>query len=481
MSFISIPFVVLFITVFLLYYLVKKPLLKKVILLLGSAGFIGYFHISFLIIALVVALITYLLGFKIAKAREKKNIGWLYLSSVLLIIFIWIAFRYPVLIGDFANYLLSFLHIHSRVPEHSILVPLGISFYSFQAISYLTEIYWEEIEPEDNFMDFSIYMLFFMKFLSGPIERPDSFLLQVKEDKSFNYDLVVYGLKLFFLGLMKKTLIADNLAPCIEDVYGSLNDYTGVQLVVIMLMYPIQLYADFSGYTDMALGGAMMFGYKLMNNFDRPFISKTTTELWRRWHISLSSWVRDYVYLPLTSTIRSWGKAGVSLSLFISFVVVGVWHGTNWNFVIYGSIQGLIIIYEMYTADFHNKISKTTIGSKVYNAYAILITFLLFAFSLIFFRADNLTDALYYISHLSLADIDSIKDFRVGLTDKAYLVTGISFVMLLIFEHFNSKKDLINATKSLPGFVRWSIYFIFVCIVIFSGHFSNDNFVYAIF
>ena len=481
MPFISAEFVILFLVTFLAYYLVNKPLLKKTILLLGSCLFIGYYHISFLIISLAIILTTYLLGFKIAKAREKKHIGWLYFSSISLVTFIWIAFRYPDLIEGCANYLFSFLHIHFHIPEHSILVPLGISFYTFQAISYLTEIYWEEIEPEDSFVDYSIYMLFFMKFLSGPIERPNGFLVQIKEDKPFDYDLVVYGVKLFFLGLMKKVLIADNLAPAINDIYSSVGDYNGVQLLLVMLIYPIQLYADFSGYTDMALGGGMMFGFRLTNNFDRPFISKTTSELWRRWHISLSSWVRDYIYMPLTSSFRSWGRVGISLSLFISFIVIGIWHGSSWNFAIYGLIQGLIVVYEMNTADFHKKLTKNVVVAKMYNVYAVLITFLLFAFSLIFFRANSLTDATYFISHLSLGNIHSIKDLRIGLSDKIYLITGISFVLLLTFEYFNSKKDLLSGTKSLPTAIRWIIYFVLLFVVISFGHFSDDSFVYAVF
>lgn len=481
MSFISIEFIILFVVTFTLYYTVKQKKIQKGILLLSSFAFAGYFHISFLLVALAISLATFFFGKKLSEKKEKKNIGWLYFSFIALIAFAWIILRYPAIMEYTANSLLGLFNLSRSILQHSLLIPIGISFYTFQAISYLTEIYWDEIEPEDSLCDFTIYMLFFMKFLSGPIERPDNFLSQLKEQKRFDYDTVTYGLKLFFLGLLKKTIIADNLAPAINNIFSSIDNYDGLQLVIVALIYPIQLYTDFSGYTDMALGGAMMFGFKLTQNFNRPFISKSITELWQRWHISLSSWVHDYVYLPLTSSFRQWGKWGISLSLFIAFIVIGVWHGNNWNFVIYGFLQGVFVVYEMNTASLRNIITKTTVGAHIYNGFSVITTYLLFAFSLIFFRSETLSDAWYFVSHLSIQQVESIKDLRMGITDHTYITTGVTFALLLIFEYFNAKRDLIKSLSSLHVAVRWTLYFILVFVLLVLGHLNDDSFIYVAF
>lgn len=481
MSFISFEFILLFAVTFVVYYTVKQTKLQKSLLLLSSFVFAGYYHISFLLVALAISLVTFSFGKKLSKKKEKKNIGWLYFSFITLIVFAWIVLRYPAIMECTANNLFGFLNISRAIPQNSLLIPIGISFYTFQAISYLTEIYWEEIEPEDSLLDFTIYMLFFMKFLSGPIERPDGFLSQLKEHKKFDYETVTYGLKLFFFGLFKKAVIADNLAPAINNIFGSIDNYDGLQLVVIALIYPIQLYSDFSGYTDMALGGAMMFGFKLTQNFNRPFISKTITELWQRWHISLSSWVHDYVYLPLTSSFRQWGKWGVSLSLFTAFIIIGVWHGNSWNFVVYGLLQGIFVVYEMNTASLRNSITKTTVGAHVYGVFSVITTYLLFAFSLIFFRCETFSDAWYFVSHLSVGGVESIKDLRMGITDHIYIITSITFVLLLVFEHFNTKTDLLKGLGTLHTAVRWPLYFILIFTLLALGNFGNDSFIYVVF
>ncbi|MEI3419587.1 MAG: MBOAT family O-acyltransferase [Butyricimonas faecihominis] len=228
-----------------------------------------------------------------------------------------------------------------KEPSPLFFFPLGISFYTFQALGYLIDVYWEEEEPERSLPDFMLYMLFFMKFLSGPIERAFDMLPQLKIEKRFDYDTVTYGLKLMLIGLMKKVLIADRLAPHLDSIFASVQDASGAQLLLAGLLYPIELYADFSGYTDMAIGGAMMFGYRLSPNFNRPFVAKTITDFWRRWHMSLSFWVRDYLYQPIAASKRYWGQWGIVYALVVTFVLLGVWHGAGWNYVIYGLIKDL--------------------------------------------------------------------------------------------------------------------------------------------
>ena len=457
MSLISIEFVVFFLCCFILYYALPKY--QKAILLLGSCVFIGYYHIAFLVIAVAIAMLTYLFGRLIADSDSDRKAGWLYFSSIILLAFVWLALRYPWII-----------------PKDKFLFPLGISFYTFQALAYLTEVYWGSQEKEKNVVDFLIYMLFFMKFLSGPIERPGTFLPQIKTEKRFDYDCVTFGMKLLFLGMIKKLLIADNMGSYIDGMYTNLHSDSGIQLVLTCLLYPIQLYTDFSGYTDMAIGGAAMFGIKLSPNFDRPFISKSTSELWRRWHMSLSFWVRDYVYVPLTTVTRRWKRFGVSVSLLVTFTVLGLWHGAGMNFVVYGMIQGIIIIYEMETTSFHAKLLDL-LGHKIYNVVFIIRTYILYALSLVFFRAESLNDATYFISHLSLSLKAGWRDFKI-MPDHNYIICGISFLLLMFYEHFNDKQDLIKSMNKLPAAPRWIIYYALLLLLFIFGAFNSDTFVY---
>ena len=459
MSFISLNFVTLFVCTFLLYYTLP-PKYRKAILLLSSCIFIGYYHIAFLIIALLISLATFFLGKWVGQSKHEKDTKRIYISGLCFLITGWLAFRY-------ANLL----------PGVHWLFPLGISFYTFQALSYLTEIYWKEEEPEENLADFMIYMLFFMKFLSGPIERARDMLPQLKSGKPVAYPSIVYGMKLIVVGLIKKLILADYISPYIDGIFNSIHTASGIQLLMACLLYPVELYGDFSGYTDIALGGACMLGFKLNPNFNRPFIAQTTAEFWRRWHMSLSFWVKDYLYLPLFSSMRRWGQWGVFLSLSLTFAGLGAWHGAGWNYIIYGLIQGLIIFYEMKTAMIRNKI-KNWIGNPLFTTLSILRTYLLFAFSLIFFRLESVSDALYYIRNISFSTHASWKEVRIGIPDHNCIVAGSALVLILVYEYFMSKRDLLEALEKQPMLVRWGIYYLLAIMFFTLGQFNSDSFIY---
>lgn len=459
MSFISLNFVTLFVCTFLLYYTLP-PKYRKAILLLSSCIFIGYYHIAFLIIALLISLATFFLGKWVGQSKHEKDTKRIYISGLCFLITGWLAFRYVNLL-----------------PGVHWLFPLGISFYTFQALSYLTEIYWKEEEPEENLADFMIYMLFFMKFLSGPIERARDMLPQLKSGKPVAYPSIVYGMKLIVVGLIKKLILADYISPYIDGIFNSIHTASGIQLLMACLLYPVELYGDFSGYTDIALGGACMLGFKLSPNFNRPFIAQTTAEFWRRWHMSLSFWVRDYLYLPLSSGMRRWGQWGVFLSLSLTFAGLGAWHGAEWNYIIYGLIQGLIIFYEMKTAMIRNKI-KNWIGNPLFTTLSILRTYLLFAFSLIFFRLESVSDALYYIRNISFSTHASWKEVSIGIPDHNCIVAGSALVLILVYEYFMSKRDLLEALEKQPMLVRWGIYYLLAIMFFTLGQFNSDSFIY---
>ena len=459
MSFISLNFVTLFVCTFLLYYTLP-PKYRKAILLLSSCIFIGYYHIAFLIIALLISLATFFLGKWVGQSKHEKDTKRIYISGLCFLITGWLTFRY-------ANLL----------PGVHWLFPLGISFYTFQALSYLTEIYWKEEEPEENLADFMIYMLFFMKFLSGPIERARDMLPQLKSGKPVAYPSIVYGMKLIVVGLIKKLILADYISPYIDGIFNSIHTASGIQLLMACLLYPVELYGDFSGYTDIALGGACMLGFKLSPNFNRQFIAQTTAEFWRRWHMSLSFWVRDYLYLPLSSGMRRWGQWGVFLSLSLTFAGLGAWHGAGWNYIIYGLIQGLIIFYEMKTAMICNKI-KNWIGNPLFTTLSILRTYLLFAFSLIFFRLESVSDALYYIRNISFSTHASWKEVSIGIPDHNCIVAGSALVLILVYEYIMSKRDLLEALEKQPMLVRWGIYYLLAIMFFTLGQFNSDSFIY---
>ena len=400
-----------------------------------------------------------------------------FVGGIVFLVLFLVAFKYLNFIGENIAVLLGWFGVDWKGAITSVFFPLGISFYTFQALGYLIDVYWEEEEPERSLPDFMLYMLFFMKFLSGPIERAFDMLPQLKIEKRFDYDTVTYGLKLMMIGWMKKVLIADRLAPHLDSIFASVQDASGAQLLLAGLLYPIELYADFSGYTDMAIGGAMMFGYRLSPNFNRPFVAKTITDFWRRWHMSLSFWVRDYLYQPIAASKRYWGQWGIVYALVVTFVLLGVWHGAGWNYVIYGLIQGLIISYEMVTVAYRNKV-ETSVGKHVFGVYSILRTYLLFAFSLLFFRLPSLSDAGYMISHLSFNLHTSIKELRLGMTDQECIVAGVAVVVLFLYEYFMSKRDLLQALSERHRIIRWGVYYLLVLLMFLFGQFGSEDFIY---
>ena len=461
MSFISLEFILLFLLCFTLYHFVSDKG-RKLVLLAASGVFIGYFNPAFLVTTLVVSLFTYGAAILIEQAREKgKGSRLIYWSSISCLVLCWIGFRY-------ANRLTG---------DSGFIFPLGMSFYTFQAIGYLTEVYWEEEKAERRPIDFLLYMLLFMKFLSGPIERSADLLPQVRELSLASYSIMTYGLRLIVVGLVKKLVLADHIAPYIDGVFSSMHTASGVQLLMACLLYPIELYADFSGYTDMAIGIGMLFGLKLSPNFAHPFTAQTTAEFWRRWHISLSSWVRDYLFLPLSSFTRRWGKWGVAASLMVTFIALGVWHGAGWTFAVYGFIQGLVIVWELRTERIRNKVRKH-IGGWLFATLSIIRTYLIFAVSLVFFEAQSVSDAFYFLRNISFQTHASWKEINIGMSDHICIVAGAALLLMLLYDFFMSKGDLHRRLEKQPILLRWTIYYLIVFALLAYGKFGTENFIY---
>ncbi|WP_270767786.1 MBOAT family O-acyltransferase [Segatella buccae] len=453
MEFLSIPFVVCLVLTFVLYYMRTGRRWQHGVLLLASCVFIGYYHLVYLLFALGITLLTFYAGLWLHRKRDTRLASWIFGGSVGALVGIWLVARY-----------------------WSPLFPLGISFYTFQALSYLIEIYWDE-EPERSLPDFTLYMLLFMKFLSGPIERGFDLLPQLKAGKAFSYDRVVDGMKVVAWGAFLKLVIADRIAPSLDGVFDAPRVASGMQLLTATMLYPIQLYADFAGYTCMAIGFGQMFGFRLSPNFNRPFLSQTTGELWRRWHISLSFWVRDYVFMPLSAELRNWGRWGVYATLLVTFVVIGVWHGAGWTFALYGLFQGVVVCYETMTGKWRTRM----LGRLPHGVSALLMqlrTYLLFALSLLFFRVAKVEDTFYIYRHLLDGFNTSIKELRLGLTDFYWIVFAVAVVMMFAGEQLNGRFDLKAWSCSRPAWLRWSMYVGTVVLIFLFGAFGVENFIY---
>jgi len=475
MEFNSYAFIILF-SITILFYNILKGNYRKYILLLASAVFIGYYHLAFLAVAIGLSTLTYFGAKLISCAKtEKRQSLWFNISVILNLLALG-GFKYIVFIQDNILQLIGGFGLDLPPLVNKVFLPLGISFYVFQSISYLIEVYWEEQEVEENYFDFMLYMLFFMKFISGPIERPQDFLPQIKSKYTFNYYQVVSGLQLIGIGLFKKLVIADRLAPYLNDIFSSVHNYSGAQLVMATFIYPIQLYADFSGYTDMAIGGARIFGFELSPNFNRPFIAKTITDFWRRWHMSLSFWVRDYIYEPLAASRRAWRQWGVMYALVITFVLLGLWHGASWNFIIYGLIQGVVVCYEMKTSRIRNKLDKRF--PKLFGIYSILRTYILFSLSLLFFRIEKFSDVIYMFKHSVDGISTSFKELNLGMNDHNIIIFFSALLLIFVFEYFQDKSDILSKLSKKHIIIRWTAYYCLAFIILLCGVFDSGDFIY---
>ncbi|MCD4730322.1 MAG: hypothetical protein K8R74_06970, partial [Bacteroidales bacterium] len=443
----------------------------------ASFLFVGYISIKVLAFAILYTIVNYYLGIAIEKysgQKAKKKIFWI---GIFLNIGILAFFKYINFIFENINLILSIFPTNTHIPYLSILIPIGISYYTFQALGYLIRINRGNEKAEKNFLKFALFITFFPKFLSGPVERSNHFLPQLSQRIKFDNKIVTAGLQLFLWGLFKKVVIANNLAAPVFLVYNDVENFTGIPLIITMLLQTIHIYCDFSGYTDMALGSAMIFGLKLMGNFNRPFFAKNISELWRRWHISLSSWCNDFIFTPFIIKYRKMGNNAAILGIFVTFFVIGIWHGAKWTFVVLGILQGIAISYEFYTKRTRMKIASK-LPAKIVVAFSRIITFLFFSFSLIFFNAETMHDAWYFVTHL-FSNIELKMQGNEFIFYKVpFTIAFVSFLIILLSEYLQENgKNILNIYLNKPAWVRWSGYYVLI-ILIFYFSVSQDTFVY---
>ncbi|MBK6445178.1 MAG: MBOAT family protein [Bacteroidetes bacterium] len=473
MVFNSFTFLVFF-TLFALVYFGMKGKLQLWWLLVGSIVFCAFYSLKGLGILSALIICNYFTGIWIEKTIKKNAV--LLLSCIVNLGALFIFKYYNFFNLEFSSFL-NGIGIHNPLPVLHLLVPVGLSYFILQAIGYNVDIQ-REMEPaEKNFLVFTTYFLYFPKLIQGPVDRPRNIFPQLYESKKFDYNRVVSGLKLIAWGLIKKLVIADRLSIVVSQVYDHTEQYSGIILLVAGLFYMVQLYADFSGYMDIALGVSQILGIEIMQNFNRPFAATSVTDFWKRWHISLSTWLYEYVYNPISLQWRNLGNWGMVFAIFITFFLSGLWHGVGWTFMTWGLINGLAMGYELRTAKWRKKFFKkmSPLSAKY---LTMTITFIFTLLSFTFVRANTVSEGWYVITHL-LDQSKLVSFYSLGLDPLNFILACCGVLLLLILQFYQPKINFSQALTSKPAFIRWSVYGLIALVILNLGILGGKGFIYA--
>jgi len=467
-----------FLPIVFLIYLVVSDRYRWLVLLLSSYVFYGFLLKPILLIALsAVIMLTFLIGRLIDQSADRSVRRMFLWIGVIVNLALLIYFKYLPFLTQNLNLILKSFSMGIAIDVPSSLVSIGLSFYIFQAISYLADIYFRMIKPEQHFGYFALYLAFFSKLLQGPIERGGDLLPQLKAKYEFNYDNMRSGMLLFAWGLFKKVVVADRIGLFVDPVYNDVHSFAGLPLLLATYAYAFQIFMDFSGYTDMALGSACLFNVKLTNNFNSPYLATSITDFWRRWHISLSRWILDYVFDPLQMQFRKWGKLGTTSALMVTFMTCGIWHGASWNYVIWGCIHGVYLVsaftYKPYQKKWHKALHMNK--SMWYKAWQIYITFNLVCFAFVFFRSTNLSDAIYCISHLLFATSGMDILLNEQLINLVILIVAFAAMVFVTMASHS-----MNIMKVWNGFAlcRWTAYVILLTVLLLFYCDASKTFIY---
>src|SRR6266481_3093969 len=477
MLFNSIGFAIFFPVVTAIFFLLTQRS-RVHWLLAASCFFYMVFIPAYILILVITILIDYFAGIFLERVQDRtkrKILLWVSILSTCMVLFIFKYFDFFT--GTFVG-LAGLLGWHLPRPVMSIILPIGLSFHTFQSLSYVVEVYRGNQKAEKNFVVYSTYVMFFPQLVAGPIERPQNLLHQFQEWHAFNYVNANSGLKRMAWGFFKKLVVADRLALYVNDVYSAPRNFNGLQLTLATFFFAYQIYCDFSGYSDIAIGAAEVLGFRLMENFKTPYYSLSVSEFWRRWHISLSTWFRDYLYVPLGGSRVS--KRRHILNLLITFSVSGLWHGANWTYVLWGLVNGLYLVIGWLTKDWRNRLCDA-VGLRehtaVRKAIMLSVTFILTCVAWILFRAKNMGDAAYIFTHLATG-----WDFQSIATEQFLLrqipVAFAAILALEIGQLWNRAVSVPSIVGKLPVVARWALYASFVMMVVMFGVYNKMQFIY---
>lgn len=468
MLFNSIEFLLFFPIVTSLFYLLPHKY-RWIHLLLSSCAFYMFFIPQYILILFTTILIDYIAAIWIEKSPAGKKKTYLIISviSTCLVLFV---FKY----FDFFNQnMICLSHVLGfYYPEKVIkfILPIGLSFHTFQSLSYVIEVYKGNQKAEKHFGIYSLYVMFYPQLVTGPIERPQNLLVQLRQEKRFDYSNLSEGLRLMLFGLFIKMVVADNLAVYVDQIYANPLNYNSLSILKGLFFYSFQIYGDFLGYSTIAVGCAKLMGYSLMDNFKTPYLSKSIGEFWQRWHISLSSWFRDYIYFSLGGNrvkIKRW-----MINILIVFILSGLWHGAEWTFVLWGLVHGVINILEKLLKRFLKPIqTENAFLQRVINMFNIVKTFIIVSFIWILFRASNVSQVKIVCSSI-INNLNVIDNFVID--PKIWLFLGLFIVIDIIL--FNNRFDFWCAKKHT--IVRWSLYSVMVFSIIVFSSVNNFPFIY---
>lgn len=476
MLFNSVEFIIFLPIVFLLYWFVFNKQLKwqNAFLLLASYFFYGWWDYRFLFLLMFSTLLDYYTGIKIHNSTSPKSRKfWLFLSITINLGFLCV-FKYFNFFTDSIGSVVSLFGYKIDTWTLKILLPVGISFYTFHGISYIVDIYKERIKPQLNFVEYAVFVSFFPLLVAGPIERATHLLPQITKKREFDYSRATDGLSQMLWGFFKKIVIADNCATYVNQIFDNYHTLPASTLVLGAVYFAIQIYCDFSGYSDIALGCARLFGMELLRNFAYPYFSRDIAEFWRRWHISLTTWFRDYLYIPLGGSKGS--RWAIIRNTFIIFLVSGFWHGANWTFIIWGLLNALYFMPLLLTNKNRRNLNLASEGQlfpSLKELFQMISTFILVSLTWVFFRANSVGQAIDYIKHIFSASLFTMPN-DVGLK-----LLGPVIVLLFVAEWLQRDKD--HALR-LPEFklpyVRTAIFYTLIFGIIFLGNFGSNSFIY---
>ncbi|WPP51752.1 MBOAT family O-acyltransferase [Catalinimonas niigatensis] len=479
MLFNSLDFAIFLPIVFVLYWFVtnKNLKLQNFLIVAASYFFYGWWDWRFLSLIFFSTLVDYSVGQRLKVVNNLLHRMILLWTSILVNLGFLGFFKYYNFFLD--NFITAFSFFGQEIQANSlnIILPVGISFYTFQTLSYTIDVYKRRLEPARDFITFSAFVSFFPQLVAGPIERATHLLPQFYEKRTFDYSKAVDGMRQILWGLFKKIVIADNCAEYANLIFNNSSDYSGSTLVLGALFFTFQIYGDFSGYSDIAIGTSRLFGFDLMQNFNYPYFSRDIAEFWRRWHISLSTWFRDYLYIPLG------GSRGGTLmkvrNTFIIFIVSGFWHGANWTFIVWGALNAIYFLPLLLTNNNRNHLETVAQGKSLPSLKElslILITFSLTVFAWIFFRASSIEHAISYISEILSPSLLTVPDFA-GRQGAFSTVLLVMFFVLTEWKGREGQYAIADALLKRKRSIRW-VYYLSIVFLIFWFQGDQQGFIY---
>ncbi len=476
MLFNSLEFIFFFPLVVALYFIIN-PKYRWILLLVASYYFYMCWSYKYIILIAFSTVIDYLAAIMISRAKKKSSRISFLMFSLTTNLGLLFFFKYWGFFGETANYFFDRFNIFYQVPIYDYLLPVGISFYTFQTLSYTIDVYKGQCKPEYNFGKFALYVSFFPQLVAGPIERSSNLLPQFHKTFTFNYERIKSGILLMCWGFFKKVVIADRLAEYVNLVYNDIDHYHGLPVILATVFFAFQIYCDFSGYSDIAIGSARIMGYDLMTNFRRPYLAANIQDFWRRWHISLSTWFRDYVYIPLGgSRVAKWRW---HFNLFLTFLISGLWHGAEWTFIIWGALHGIYLVFANITKDQRKWVNSglgLTKHPLLHHLLQVALTFILVLFGWVFFRANNTADAITVLQNMFTWNAaGTINLFRIP----SDLYIALSAIGLLFFiEILEERMQLYEKLTLLTRPYKWLILILLILTIFVLGMWEAQDFLY---